>query len=121
MARDADTWRLVHREAAGNALTARASRGRVVKTYPLVVAVDARQRAEVVVQGGLGYVPVTFTDLASSRGYALSLNNRPLDQSVHGGDFWQTDYDPGRQRWQMTFNVPLAGERAHVLRFTKAP
>jgi hypothetical protein len=30
---------------------------------------------------------------------------------VHGGDFWQTDYDPATQTWSQTFTV-LAGAAA---------
>jgi len=30
-----------------------------------------------------------------------------LDQSVHGNDFWQTDYDAKTQSYQLTFNLPL--------------
>jgi hypothetical protein len=117
LARNPDTWRLVHREAAGNALKLQARRGTVVHSYPVVVAVNARQQAEVTVQGGLGYVPITLTGLAKPRGYQLFLDGRRVDQSMHGNDFWQTDYDPGTKRWRMTFNVRLeAGSSAtHTL------
>ncbi|MBT4757527.1 MAG: hypothetical protein HOO08_03950, partial [Opitutae bacterium] len=30
-----------------------------------------------------------------------------LDQSVHGNDFWQTDYDAKSNSFKMTFNLPL--------------
>jgi len=121
LARDADTWRLVHREAAGNAVQARASRGTVLNPYPVVVAVDDRQRAEVALRGGLGYVPVTFTGLPQSRGYRLFVDDKPVDQTIHGNDFWQTDYDSALQHFRITFNVPLAGNRAHTLHLEKTP
>ncbi len=121
LARDADTWPMVHREAAGNALTAKASRGTVANSYPLVVAVDWRQRAEVTLQGGLGYVPVTFTGLSQPRGFTLFVDEKPLDQSVHGNDFWQTGFDSETQRWRMTFNFPLAGDIVHAIRFARTP
>lgn len=119
--RDADTWRLVEREASGNDLKVRAHRGTVINPYPLVVAVDDRQRAEITVRGGLGYVPVTFTGLSQPRGYRLFVDDKPLDQSVHGNDFWQTDYIPGSECFQITFNVLPTGKRPHTLRLTRTP
>ena len=118
---DADTWRLVQREAAGNASKTQARRGRVLNAYPLVVAVDARQHAEVTFQGGLGYVPVTFTGLASPDGYALFVDDQRLNQSVHGNDFWQTDYDPATQRWQQTFNIAFSTSPPHRVRLESKP
>lgn len=118
---DADTWRLVHREASGNALQAQARRGTVVNPYPLVVAVDDQQCAEVTLRGGLGYVPVTFTGLSESRGYRLFVDDKPVDQSIHRNDFWQTDYNPATQKFQITFNVLLAGNRPHTLHLEKTP
>jgi len=50
LARDADTWRPVHREAQGNALKPIAKRGEITKRYPLVVAVDQEQRAQVIAE-----------------------------------------------------------------------
>ena len=40
LAGDADTWRLVHREAVGNALKSESRRGAVLNPYPLRIAVD---------------------------------------------------------------------------------
>lgn len=116
--RDADTWRLVHNESSGNALKVGARRGTVVNRYPLVVAVDDQQRAEVTVRGGLGYVPVTFTGLPNPRGWRLLMDDKPVNQSVHGNDFWQTDYDAGKKEWRMTFNVRLSetAPASHTLR-----
>ena len=121
LARNADSWRLVQREAAGNDLKPRARHGRVLNAYPLVVAVDARQRAEVTFQGGLGYVPVTFTGLASPNGYTLFVDDQRLDQSVHGNDFWQTDYNAAREDWSRTYNVPVTGPKPHTLRLAGKP
>ena len=121
LARDADTWRLVHREAGGNALKTKSRRGTVMNSYPPAVAVDWRQRAEFSLQGGLGYVPVTFTGLSRPRGFALFVDEKQVDQSIHGNDFWQTDFDPESQRWRMTFNVPFGGGDAHTVRFEKTP
>ncbi len=102
LARDADTWRPVYREVRSNNLKPQVQRGSLVKPYPLLIAVDEEQRAKASVQGGLGHLPVTFTDLKSPSGHRLLLNGKPLT-------YWQTDWDPAAQRWQVTCNVPLAG------------
>ena len=117
----ADTWKLVHREAAGNALNCEARRGTVLAAYPLRIAVDAHETAEIVVKGGVGHVPVTFTGLRSPSGYTLTLDGQRFDQSVNGNDFWQTDHDSSAQRWQQTFNIPLPAGQSHTLRFVADP
>jgi len=116
LSQDADTWRLVQREAAGNALAVEVQQGALQGRYPVRVAVGPDQRAALSVRGGVGYVPVTFTGLTRHRGYGLSIDEGPVDQHVHGNDFWQTDYDPDARTWSITFNVPLTGG-ARTLRF----
>ncbi len=59
------------------------------------------------VSGGLGYVPITFTGLRDHRNLTLSMNGTVVNQSVHGRDYWQTDYDSAAQTWSITYNVCL--------------
>ena len=113
----ADTWQLVQREAAGNALQVDPRRGTVTRTFPLVLAVDADECVQADVQGGVGWLPVTFTGLGSHRGYELRVGGRPLSQSIHGNDFWQTDYDPSTRRWSQTFNLPRTDRQRLRLEF----
>ena len=107
-----DTWRPVYREAIGNNLHVTAARGTVLRTFPVVVQVDAGNEAEIEIEGGLGYVPVTFTGLTSHTGFSPKItgNGRQIDvsdQQVHGNDYWQTDYDPVTKTWEITYSVPL--------------
>ena len=44
----------------------------------------------------------TFSELTGPAGYVLSVDGRTVDQSVHGKDFWQTDYKPASKRWSRT-------------------
>ncbi len=120
-ANSADTWRLVQREAAGNAVNPQARRGKVLKPYPLRIEVDDRQTAEVTLCGGLGYVPATFSGLTAPDGYALFVDGQPLNQSVHGNDFWQTDYNPATQQWQQTFNLAFSTNQFHTVRLERKP
>jgi hypothetical protein len=105
----ADTWRPVHREAAGNALQVKARSGSLLQTFPLMVAVDRAEKVQAEIQGGVGWLPLTFTGLSSHRGYELRVNGEPFNQSLHGNDYWQTDYQPATKTWSQTFNVPRDG------------
>jgi hypothetical protein len=106
LAADADTWHLVHREASENDLRVNASRGTVSRTFPLVFAVDGNNKVAASVNGGVGWLPVTFAGLESHRDFELRVNGRSFSQSVHGNDYWQTDYDPQTRTWSQTFNLP---------------
>jgi hypothetical protein len=101
----ANTWKPVHRQAVGNDLKIAAARGKVLHTYPIVVAVNAKQSAEVTVTGGLGYVPITFTGLKDYRGYTLvrRANGRGQACPPH----WQMEHDATTRTWRRTYNVSL--------------
>ena len=116
-----NTWRLIHREATGNDRRVEVATGTLERLYPAVRIQTTDDRARFTITGGLGYVPVTFAGLTAHSGYTLHLNGQRVDQSVHGNDFWQTDYDPATQRWEMTFTVPLDDERTHTVRFAPIP
>jgi len=107
----ADTWRMVHREAVGNDRQVEVTTGRLRGLFPAVRIEAAADRAEFAITGGLGYVPITLAGLRPARGPRLEVREPgsdwwPVDQSVHGNDFWQTDYDPAAGRWEVTFSVP---------------
>ncbi|MDH4454269.1 MAG: hypothetical protein QE570_13925 [Verrucomicrobiota bacterium] len=103
LVRAADTWRPVHREAQGNALKPIAKLGEITKSYPLVVAVNEEQRAQVLVKGGLGHLPVTFADLKSPKGHRVLVNGQPVTH-------WQTNWNAVAQRWQIVCNVAAREE-----------
>ncbi|MCE5276564.1 MAG: hypothetical protein ABFD92_17220 [Planctomycetaceae bacterium] len=106
-----DSWQAVARQAAGNTLQVNVLAGTLERAYPPQVKVAADQTAAVEITGGVGYVPVTFSGLKSYRDHSLwmSVDGKEslVDQSRHGADFWQTDYDPQTQTWRQTYNVPL--------------
>ena len=98
LTREADTWRPVHREAKGNALKPIAKRGVITKNYPLILAVDDEQLAQVTVKGGLGHVPVILTGLKAPNGHRVLVDGQPITH-------WQTDWDAAAQRWRIVFPV----------------
>jgi hypothetical protein len=103
LSREADTWRPVHREAKGNTLQPVAKRGHITNDYPLIIAVDEEQRAEVSVESGLGHVPLVLTGLRSPKGHRIFVNQQPVT-------CWQTDWDAAAQRWRIVCNVAASEE-----------
>ena len=77
------------------------------------------------IQGGVGFVPVRFEGLKSIEGYKLYEKTGeklvPLDQSVHGNDFWQADFNAGDQTYSLTYNLPLDGKSSSTWVLKKAP
>ena len=102
-----NTWKMIHREAIGNHLDISVTKGTLRHEYPLYI--HAPEGAELVISGGLGYVPMTFGGLPDYRGHRLQkyVDNAwvEVDQSVHGRDFWQTDYESRTGTWEMTYTV----------------
>jgi hypothetical protein len=108
--KDADTSRLVWREASGNSLNVEEKNGKVERTFPLRVKANRQGQAACVVTGGIGYVPVTFTGLVDYRDFELVVEGQALDQGLHGNDFWQTDFDEIRREWSVTYNILRDGK-----------
>jgi len=112
LADNPNSWKTTYREAKGNDLDLAVSGGRVLQSYPIVVHVE-KPEVGVTIQGGIGAVPIRFEGLESNKGCRLYqlINGRrtQFDQSVHGNDFWQTDYDAAKASYSMTFNLPLDG------------
>ena len=71
------------------------------------------------ITGGLGYVPITFMGLTAMDGYILHYDGTTLNQSVHGNDFWQTDYDPTTHTWSRTYNIKTDDDTQHRIVFSQ--
>jgi len=67
-------------------------------------------RTEFTITGGLGPVPLTFSNLNSHRGDALNIDGKPANQSVHGKGFSRTDYDPANGICSQTYDVPVSDQ-----------
>jgi len=121
LARDENTWRMIHREAVGNDHRVEVQIGRLQRAWPATTIATVDGRAALTLAGGLGYVPVTFTGLRSPERGTLFVDGRPLNQSVHGNDFWQTDFDCASRTWSRTFTIPLEDAKVHELRIDQQP
>ena len=121
LAANENTWRMIHREAVGNDRRVETKTGTLESLHPAICIHAMQDAAEFTLTGGLGYVPITFTGLTSPRGHVLVLDDQPVDQTVHGNDFWQTDFDPAAKRWNRTYNIPLRDDTPHTLRLKRNP
>ena len=115
-----NTWQMVHRESAGNA-RALVNDAQLIRRFPDIRVHTDNDIANLTVNRGLGFVPITITGLTSHDGYTLNVDGKPFDQSVHGNDFWQTDFDPATRRWSRTYNVKLPSDKACQVELTKSP
>jgi hypothetical protein len=117
-----NTWRLVHREAVGNDLAVKATRGALMTRRPTTLRAQ-NDAADFTISGGLGHVPITIVGLSRHATPVLEQQAPDgtwtrADQSVHGNDFWQTDFDAASGTWEITYSVPLgASDSAQGLRF----
>ena len=114
---DGGSWKMIQREAQGNRRNVRAMKGELVRTFPDVRIRCEDNIARVKLSGGLGYVPVTFANLTRYDGFVLKVGGKVVDQSVHGKDFWQTDYDANSKTWSRTYNFPRDGQGEVLVEF----
>lgn len=107
-----ESWKTIHREVVGNDLKVEVSGGTLLNNYPIIINAD-KPEITVEIKGGRGFVPIRFEGLATAKGHTLYQiidgEEIPLDQSVHGNDFWQTDFDATTQTYKLTFNLPIDG------------
>ncbi len=108
-----NSWKVAHREAVGNDIDVEVEGGTLLQELPIVVRAD-KPEVTVAVKGGVGCLPIRFENLKTADGYAVyeivDGQDKKLDQSVHGNDYWQTDYDAGSGTYKMSFNLPVDGK-----------
>jgi hypothetical protein len=106
------TYQMALREAVGNNLTVAPHWGTLEKSYPIQIEAT-NNRAGFTITGGLGLVPVTVSGLSDYRAPVLEekVSNGwvAVNQTTHGNDFWQTDFNAQRGTWEVTYNLNLDG------------
>jgi hypothetical protein len=106
-----NTWKMVHREAAGNHMQVKVTRGGTLeRPYPIKIRGKGTE-VRFSVTGGVGYVPVTISRLSDYRGWQLEENAgegwRAISTSHEDGGDWQTDFNSTTGDWELTFSLPL--------------
>jgi len=101
---------MVYREAIGNDLQVDVTTGTLADQYPVEISAE-NNIALFSISGGIGYVPLTITNVGDYRDPQLYRKVdglwQQVDQSVHGNDFWQTEYRASTGTWDITYNVNL--------------
>ena len=99
-------------QAVAGKIAASATVGRLKSTQPVAVIADnggGECVAQVDINGGLGYLPLTIEGLPSYQGYKLQVKRgeiwEDIDQSVKGNDFWQAYRNANTGGYSFTFNV----------------
>ncbi|WP_139958822.1 T9SS type A sorting domain-containing protein [Flavicella sediminum] len=117
-----NSYEVLYREALGNKITAASSTNTINSTYPLTIE-TFNNTAQVTLTGGRGYVPIVFSGLSSVSNPILwkSYNNcwELVDQSLHGKDFWQVNYNPETELFDLVYNVnqDITGDGTAVIKY----
>lgn len=103
-----NSYELLFREAKENALQATSEWNVIDSVYPLSIA-TVGDSAIFHLKGGVGYVPIRFTnvtDVTNPELWKLDQDCWELvDQSVHGKDFWQVNYNKNSATYDLIYNV----------------
>ena len=97
--------------------------GRLMRSHPVELrAEDGAVAVEFTLTGGLGYTPVTITELARPEGWRMEQQQDDgswvqVDQSVEGNDYWQTFYDADGGHFNLVYNLHNRG--THTYRLTR--
>ncbi len=110
----ADSWRLVFREAKMNLLKTLVKGGTIERPYPLVVSTSGNAPVDVRIEGGVGAIPVTFTQMDDPQRYQVTVDGQLMKH-------WQTDWDAAHQQWRMTTLLPATGDGALNLQLRRKP
>ena len=109
--------------ADGNHLEVTPHVGTLVRQHPVEIATAPDTlAAEFTLNGGLGYVPITFHDLPRPDGWRLEVQVEDglwarVEQEVEGDDYWQAYEDAETGTFELDFNVPNRGENRYRLRW----
>lgn len=120
LANKANSWKMVHREAISNNLEVNVDKGKLLDAYPIRIEAS-NNKASFTATGGLGYVPLIISNVGKYRNPELfeKLNDewKKVDQSVHGNDFWQSEYNTKTSTWDISYNLDM--DTPHDERITR--
>ena len=96
--------------AAGNDINVTVSQGTLQQTWPTEIqAISGPVAAEFSLEGGMGFLPITFHGLNRHDGWRLEAEGstgwEAVDQSVHGNDFWQANFNEEAGTWSLTWSI----------------
>jgi hypothetical protein len=116
LAAAANTWRPVHREAAGNRPVVIGPGGARTTEFPLQVKVGDEGPERFSLAGGVGHVPVRLTGLVRPDAVELHpvATGEPGPRTAWAGVpvSRQADYDEVTGRWSLTYTLPAVADGA---------
>lgn len=122
-----NSYELLYRESLGNKVIAESATNTVHSSYPLTVE-TSENSAHVTVTGGKGYIPIIFSGLSNVTNPVLwrSYDNSTwevVDQSVHGKDFWQVNYNPNTKLFDLVYNInqDISNDNTAVIHYYLGP
>ncbi|MGY8954063.1 MAG: hypothetical protein ACKVJP_11925, partial [Flavobacteriales bacterium] len=117
-----NSYELLYRESLGNTINAASPTNTIDSLYPLTVeTID--NTGLVSITGGKGYVPLVFSGLTNSSNPELWKASDScwelVDQSVHGKDFWQTNFNSQTRTFDLIYNVnqDLENDESAVIQY----
>ena len=117
-----NSYELLYRESLRNTINATSPTNTIDSLYPLTVeTVD--NTGLVTITGGKGYVPLVFSGVTNSSNPELWKTSDScwelVDQSVHGKDFWQTNFNPQTSTFDLIYNVnqDLTNDASAVIQY----
>ena len=120
LAQSGNTWQMVAREAKENSRKLKIEKGTLKQRFPDVRIASENNQAAFTLSQGLAFVPVTFTNLTSYKGYQLKIDGKVWQQTANKNDYWQSDYDPKTKTWSQTYNLPFAPKATTRIEFGPA-
>ncbi len=110
LASNANTWKMVYREAIGNNVEVNVISGNLLSNYPIKIQ-TVNDVSNFTLRGGKDYVPITITNVSTYNNPEMyqKVNGSwvRINQSVYGNDFWQTEYNSFTKKWEITYNINL--------------
>lgn len=103
-----NSWELLYREVTKNNTVATSTTNYVHTSYPITI--DTQNNTALVnISGGASYIPLVFSNITDVTDPMLwrAADNcwEIVDQSYHGKDFWQTDYNPSTDSFEIIYSV----------------
>jgi len=109
LAKFGNSYELLKRESNGNTLIAESPKNNINSDFPLTVETK-KNEAFVEISNGKGYIPIVFSGLTTVKAPILWKAEKggewkQVDQSKHGKDFWQTEYNITTGLFDVIYNV----------------
>lgn len=114
----ANRWQIIARDAVLHEQKVQIKKGTLVQRYPDIKVKADQGNAQFIVRGKqYRYTPVTVSNLKSATQGQIFVDGKPLDQSLYGEDYYQTEFNAATGTWSKTYNIKFSGPDTHTVTF----